>query len=620
MGKVVGIKNRSNRTRAKNRRIILKKECKKIISYIMIFISIVSFSGCGVQSSIQDNPPSEVQDNMDKTQNKAQDGVEYTTYEIQQQVQNEEVKQQNFIDGANQEENNAKMIQQQNETEEGKIEFTSTKQNTTSSSKKTSYRSVAYYTSWSAYDRNVLISQIDGSFLTHLNFAFANLNADGKIIVGDSWVDIEKSFDSNTSNSNGVKGHFAQIKKLKKKYPHLKVLISVGGWTWSTNFSDVAKSKKKRETFAKSAVEFCKKYGFDGVDIDWEFPVEGGNNIKHITSDKENYTKLLQATRKAFDAEEKKTKKTYLLSIAGGPNISFTKNTEIKKIMKYVDFINIMAYDYHGGWESTTNHNAPLYLNKKDPSASSKLSIDETVKAYIKAGAKPEKLNLGLAFYGRAWTNVSSGNQKLKGLFQSGTVPTGTGFGVGTWEAGVFDYWDLKKNYIGKKGYKRYYDTEAKVPYLYNGKTFISYDDKDSITEKMKYMKKQKLGGFMFWEFSGDKNKELQKTAAKYLGIQKKTSTTTSTKKTTSDNQTTSNNQTTEEKKTQTTQKEKNETVKEETAQKEESEKVATWNKTSVYTAGDIVRYKQKNYKAKWWTQGEIPDATKEWGAWELVE
>lgn len=562
----------------------MKNEIRRVLSYIVIIIILVNVSVCGIKSE--------------------------KVNEVEPQIQDETVNQQNLIPETSYLENSQDSVK--NEMIEGKIELVSTKQNTTSSStsssKKTSYRSVGYYTSWSAYDRNVFMSQIDGSLLTHLNFAFANLNLDGEIVVGDPWVDTEKSFESNASATTGVQGHFAQIKQLKKKYPHLKVLISVGGWTWSTNFSDVANSKNKRAKFAQSAVEFCKKYGFDGVDIDWEFPVEGGNNIKHIALDKENYTKLLETTRKAFDAEEKKTNRTYLLTIAGGPNISFTKNTQIKKIMKYVDFINIMAYDYHGSWESITNHNAPLYLNKKDPFSSSKLSIDETVKAYIKAGAKPEKLNLGLAFYGRAWTNVDSGNQKLKGLYQSGAVPTGTGFGLGTWEAGVFDYWDLKKNYIGKKGYKRYYDTEAKVPYLYDGKTFISYDDTDSIKEKLKYIKKQKLGGYMFWEFSGDKKKELQKTAAVYLNVQKKASPPAST-------QTTSNNKTAEEKKTQIIEEEKEESILE-----NEKNPIKEWSKSSIYTKGDMVRYKDQNYKAKWWTQGEIPDATKEWGPWELAD
>lgn len=381
------------------------------------------------------------------------------------------------------------------------------------------YRNVAYFTSWSGYARGMEVSDIDASLLTHINFAFANLKSSGEIVVGDSWIDTDKPFGNDSpSGKSGTMGHFKQLRLLKKKNPDLKTLISVGGWTWSSNFSDVAASKTKREKFAKSAVKFITKYGFDGIDIDWEYPVTGGDNIKHRKADKTNYTKLLAAIRKQLNAQSKKDGKKYLLTIAGGANVSFTKNTEIKKIMKYVDWINIMTYDYHGGWESVTNHNAPLYINSKDPTKNQSYCVSTTVDSYIKAGALPSKLNLGLAFFGRGWTNVKN---KSHGLFQKGTVPYGTGKGSGTWEGGTFDYWDLEKNYINKNGYKRYYDKQAQVPYLYNGKTFITYDDKQSIEAKMDYVIKKGLGGAMFWEFSGDKNKKLQKVIANKLKINK---------------------------------------------------------------------------------------------------
>lgn len=473
-----------------------------------------------------------------------------------------------------------------------------------SGKEKASCRNVAYYTSWSAYARNVFVEDIDASLLTHINFAFANLNSNGEIVVGDSWVDTDKPMGNDTWDTTEVMGHFGQLREIKKKYPHLKVLISVGGWTWSKNFSDVAADAGKRKKFAASAAAFVKKYGFDGVDIDWEFPVEGGEGITHRPEDKGNYTKLLKETRAALEAQGKKDKKNYLLTIAGGPNVSFTKNTEIKKIMEYIDFINIMAYDYHGGWESTTNHNAPLYVNSKDPKGSQGLSVENTVNAYLKAGAEPADLNLGLAFYGRGWTNVSEkGNN---GLFKSGSTPVGTGFGLGTWEGGVFDYWDLEKNYVGKKGFKRYFDQEAKVPYLFDGSTFISYDDKESILEKLSFAKKKGLGGVMFWEFSGDKEKTLQKAAADYLGIKSSGASKGDTKK------------------------EAEKTSKPKAAEKPAATKKPTsgasqqnapqWKKETVYTAGDRVTYKKKTYQAKWWTQGENPAESGEWGVWEKTE
>ncbi|MEG2813568.1 MAG: glycoside hydrolase family 18 protein, partial [Oscillospiraceae bacterium] len=374
-------------------------------------------------------------------------------------------------------------------------------------------RNVAYYTSWSAYARNVLVKDIDASLITHLNFAFANLNPDGTVVIGDSWVDVEKPMGGESWDSPAdSKGHFAQLRALKKKYPHLKTLISVGGWTWSNNFSDVAADASKRKKFATSAVEFCTKFGFDGIDIDWEYPVEGGNNITHRKEDKQNFTKLLAEIR----GEIKAKNKPYLLTIAAGGNANFTKNTEPKEMMKYLDFMNIMNYDYHGAWDKTTNHNTPLYANPKDKTKDAEFSVDYTIRAYLDAGVKPEDMNMGLAFYGHGWTNVTS--KTNNGLLQPGAAATGAGFGSGTWEGGSFDYKDIIDNYIGKAGYKRYWDDIAKVPYLYNGTSFISYDDKESLGYKLNYAESKKLGGTMFWEFTGDKNNELQKQIASFYG------------------------------------------------------------------------------------------------------
>lgn len=456
-------------------------------------------------------------------------------------------------------------------------------------------RNVAYYTSWSAYARNVMISDIDASLLTHLNFAFANLNADGEVIIGDSWVDVEKPMGGESWDSpSDSRGHFAQLKTLKSKYPHLKTLISVGGWTWSSNFSDVAADPAKRKRFAESSAAFVSKYGFDGVDIDWEFPVEGGNNITHRPEDKQNYTKLMKETREALTAQGKKDGKSYLLTIAGGPNVSFAKNTELKELMKYLDFINVMTYDYHGAWETTTNHNTPLYANPNDPTQDNTYSVDSTIQAYLDAGVKPEDMNLGLAFYGRGWVGVV--NTANNGLWQEGQAPVSAGFGSGSWEGGCFDYIDIVENYIGKGNYTRYFDPVAKVPYLYNGTSFISYDDEESIKIKLQYAEKMKLGGTMFWEFSADKKKTLQKVIADFYGNNLDTGT------------------------TPTSNKENNNgtpilTSSDDTAATPSGDE---WESSKEYQAGDTVTYQGKKYTANWWNQGETPDPSNEWGAWKL--
>lgn len=452
------------------------------------------------------------------------------------------------------------------------------------------YRNIAYFTSWSGYARAVEVGDVDPTLLTHINFAFANLLSDGTVAVGDSWIDTDKPFGDDTWDTP-LRGNFGALNKLKKENPKLKTLISIGGWTWSGAFSDVAASDLTRKKCAQSAVDFAVKYGFDGVDLDWEFPVEGGNGIKHRPEDGDNYVLLLKEIRQALDEQGKKDGKDYLLSIAGGPNPSFTKNCKMENMMKYLDYVNVMSYDYSGAWSAQTNHLAPLYANSKDPSGNT-LCVSDTIEAYINSGVEPKDLNMGLAFYGRGWTNVNSNST---GLFETGSAPVGTGLGNGTWEAGSFDYWDIAGNYLNKQGYTRYWDNEAKVPYLYNGKSFITYDDEESIKYKMEYLKNKGLGGAMFWEFSGDKNYDLQKVVAESLQINKGGTG------------------------------EVIPPVDEETPEPEvpgdtpdSGDNVAAWNATSIYVKGDSVTYNGNTYEAKWWTQNEKPGAN-EWGPWQQI-
>lgn len=458
-------------------------------------------------------------------------------------------------------------------------------------------RCVAYYTSWSAYARAVEVGAMDPNLITHINFAFANLQEDGSIVVGDSWVDVEKPFGNDSWESAAdSRGHFNQLRLMKEKYPHIKTLISVGGWTWSGKFSGVAANEASRKKFAQTALDFCLKYGFDGLDIDWEYPVEGGDNIPHLPEDKENYTKLVAEVRRVFDEQEKKDGHHYLLTIAAGANPTFVQNTEIKKMMEYLDYINLMTYDFHGGsWEEITGHNAPLYsTNPDDP-----LCVSNSIETYLAAGIDPQDMNMGLAYYGRGWVEVSSTDNY--GYLQSAKGTKGTGFGLGTWEGTCFDYWDLTDNYIGKSDYKRYFDEVAKVPYLFNGSTFISYDDAESILYKLDYANQKKLGGVMFWEFSGDKHMELQKLVAEAQDLNKSISAAAS------------------EGNTATTAPDKKPSGETETtAISDADSSIPEWDANATYNAGDKVRYKGHIYQANWWTQGDEPSGD-EWGAWKKI-
>lgn len=399
------------------------------------------------------------------------------------------------------------------------------------------YKVIGYYPAWGAYGRAYNVSSIDASKVTHINYAFADIawngihgNPDptgpnpvtwptsdevgpisvpnGTIVLGDPWIDAQKAYDGDTWDKP-IKGNIGQLIKLKQANPNLKTIISVGGWSWSNRFSDVAADSVTRETFANSAVNFLRKYQFDGVDLDWEYPVGGGlagNSVR--AADKHNFTLLLQKIREKLDAAGAADGKQYLLTIASGASPSYVQNTELSQIASIVDWINIMTYDFNGGWQTVTAHNAPLNYDSAAaaagvPSASS-FYVAAGVQGHLDAGVPASKLVMGVPFYGRGWGGVASAGN---GQYQNAAGPTP----MGTWEAGSYDFTDLENNYINKNGFTRYWNDTAKVPYLYNpsSRIFISYDDADSFGYKTSFIKSKGLAGAMFWEFSGDRNKTL---------------------------------------------------------------------------------------------------------------
>ncbi len=278
-------------------------------------------------------------------------------------------------------------------------------------------------------------------------------------------------------------------------------MISVGG-SGSSGFQAAASTATNRWIFAVSCANFIVKYGFDGIDIDWEFP---------RSADKINFTLLMAELRSQLDAKSKTTKKTYLLTIATSPSPFLTRYLELSKIPRYVDQVSIMTYNYHGPWggsaDKVTNFHTLLYKTQKDPTgepAKSTFFIGHAIELYVSGGVPRSKLNIGCAFYARGYGGVGSGNN---GLYQSytGTAP------VGTYVKGFFDYHDLSANYVSKNGYRAFWHPEARLPWLYNPlrQVFISYDDPRSVREKAWLIKAQDLGGGMIWALSQDKNHEL---------------------------------------------------------------------------------------------------------------
>lgn len=320
-------------------------------------------------------------------------------------------------------------------------------------------------------------SKIDATKLTHINYAFAN------IVNGN--VQFELATD---------RTKIASVLALKKQNPRLKVLYSIGGWVWSDQFSNIAAYNVSREKFAKSAVTLMKSYGFDGIDIDWEFPGQRAEDNVFRPSDKENFTLLLGELRKQLEIEGNADNTTYLLTIAAGADQLYINHTDLKNASKYLDFINVMCYDFYNGWFYQTGHHANLYPSNQEKFGGD--SVSETIARYMDLGIPANKIILGIPFYGRKWNKVSLQNN---GLYES--AQTGSEI-VASWKIAE----EIKS---GK--FQKLYDNSAKASYLWNAQdsVFISYETPIEIKLKSEFIKKKGLGGAMFWEYSLDNNHEL---------------------------------------------------------------------------------------------------------------
>jgi chitinase len=327
----------------------------------------------------------------------------------------------------------------------------------------THYRVVGYVAGW-------VPSEIHPGKLTHINFAFARIDANGRVTLPDS-------------ESESLK----RVVGLKKVNPRLKILISIGGWQ-ADGFSDAALTESSRAVFADSALELVRKFSLDGVDIDWEYPGQGVAGIKYRAEDKQNFTLLLKALRDKLDSHR------YLLTIASADHEYFD-HIEMGALYVYLDWINVMTYDFYNSLTKTTGHHAGLY--RSSTAAPTDRDAASAIAQHLAAGIPAEKIVLGVAFYGRGFTDVRP-------------VSNGLNQPYGKFEA-AHDYSELANALIGRQGFVRYWDEQAKAPYLWNSvsRTFISYDDPQSIQAKAQYVKAHHLGGMMFWELSEDRNDEL---------------------------------------------------------------------------------------------------------------
>jgi GH18 family chitinase len=312
--------------------------------------------------------------------------------------------------------------------------------------------------------------------LTHVNYAFANIK-DGRVVEG---------FAHDALNYKVLTG-------LRKVNPKLQVLVSVGGWTWSGGFSDAALTAESRARFVASAVDFVQRHDLDGFDVDWEYPGLPGNGNVNRPEDKQSFTSLMSELRAALDKAGAAAGRHYWLTFAAGANVpEFLRVTEMEKLQKVVDFVNMMTYDFTSSDEDARAlHHSNLYTHPDDDK---QLSCDRAVREYLAAGVPAKKLVLGVPFYGKAWGGVPPENG---GLLQPGGKPL---------EKLDTSYGTLASELIGRNGWTRFWDTRAQAPYLYHPekRIFITYDDPESLRIKSHYILEHHLAGAMFWQYYSD--------------------------------------------------------------------------------------------------------------------
>ena len=431
---------------------------------------------------------------------------------------------------------------------------------------------VGYYAQWAMYARDYNVMDIEADKLTHLMYAFYGSSFDtstetAAIYSIDTYADYEHNESTLHSNSDPVKGNIGDLKYLKQKFPHLKVIISVGGWTKSQNIPAIAASQRGRETYAQSMIDFMNKYTWiDGFDIDWEFPITGGTDGNemvngalvpaqpHTTNDHRNLVYLLKEIRQRFDNNNMQSKE---LTIALGNNVLNANGQFIgpnnqatygmtENIMDYCNFVTFFGYDFGGNWYDITSYNAPLFGgdNVNDPlhnkNGGRHQILDALVDVYLtEVGIPADKLVMGLPFYGKIFEGVAKTNKVpgKPGLYEAAPRVKNTACRLdqppkGSWDvkncenSGAVEFCDLTQTTTATNshyfldsadftkvsataataGWVRYWDDIAKVPYLYNDKSdkFVSYDDPQSIDLKVKYALAKKLGGVMIWELSQD--------------------------------------------------------------------------------------------------------------------
>jgi chitinase len=409
----------------------------------------------------------------------------------------------------------------------------------------------AFFANWDRYARGYLVKQIPANDLNVLDYAFAAPAADGTCALTDVWSDFQAPTWSGGDSVDGVAddpsnpdqhlfGNFEQLLKLKAAHPGLRIEMSLGGWTGSTFFSDVAATAASRKAFVASCVDLIVKGDlptggwpeqaggpgaaagvFDGINVDWEYPgIDPGNGAHHSPADVANATALLQEFRTQLDAAGRAAGEHYTLTVdIPGGNVHSTGSWQLRRVARIVDWVNLMAFDYHGGWDPLTDFNSPFALDPREPAVGGGAiqwtwNTAGSVAYFLANGVPADRLVVGIPFYGKEYVGVGGTGH---GLYQPhGPAPANDSptyhdlVDTGLADANLVPIGPtaVSRDGHGVNGFTRYVDLLAGAPWLYapslNGGTFVSYVDPGAVRERMALVHALRLRGAFAWEISND--------------------------------------------------------------------------------------------------------------------
>ncbi len=331
------------------------------------------------------------------------------------------------------------------------------------------------------------LPKISARKLDVINFAFAQVNPQHEVFLPKETA--ARSLDG--------------LVALRRENPDLKILLSIGGWG-ADHFSEAALTEASRKRFADTAVELVRRHDLDGLDIDWEYPAHPGPGISHRPEDRRNFTLMLKALRGTLDELGRATgDRHYLLTIAAADGEA-ARGLELKRIAPLLDWINLMTYDFYGSLTRTTGHHAALHRSRT--ASADARTTDKAVDEFLRGGVPARKINIGVAFYGRTFGDVTDAQYGLHQRFGS--------------DGGFVSWQQIQRDHTPRQGYERHWDEAAQSAWLWNPQTrrMISYDDPQALRAKAAFVRERELGGVMYWEQRQDPDEQLLDVLVDALG------------------------------------------------------------------------------------------------------